>query len=237
MKNKLILFFLLVNTTSLFAQLDSTVCIREVLAYEDALYGDLDLEKTVYVNYKTTALDWDDNLASSEVKIYKNATNVHFFSKEGNLYRDNDEMFLVLPIQKLIVADQLTEEIKANSANKDFIETRKKFLLNCQYVFCKVTDSTKGIKQLKLRVHEDLEGIIEIEEMLYTYNTKTKRILKSTVWYSGNYKIKKMTINYLDFKKESDYKFKKASRYVLANSNKLLAKYSAFELIDNRNNK
>lgn len=237
MKNRLIIFFLLVGSLPLFSQVDSTACVRDILAYEDALYGDLDEEKTTYVNYKTTAIDWDDHLASSEVKVYKNKNNVHFFSKEGNLFRDNDEMFLVLMNQKLIVADQLTEEIKATSTNNDFIELRKSFLLNSQLVFCKITDSINGIKQLKLRIHEDLEGIIEIEEMLYTYNTKTKKIISSTVWYSDNYKIKKMSIKYLDFKRESDYKFKKASRYVLAGNNKLLGKYSTFELVDNRNNK
>jgi len=229
-----ILFFIL--SIRIFAQQDSSSCIREVLSYEDKLYEKLDNEQTIYLNYKTTAIDWENNVASSEVKTYKNSNNIHFFSNEGLIYQDENDVFLILPKQRLIIIDKVTEEIKERRKNDNFTQLRKQFLLNSSLVFCKIIDSIQGIKEVRLRVQEELEGIIEIEEISYIYNTKTENIITTTVWYSNNYKIKKMITTYINFDKNSPYKFKKANRYVLANNKKLLNKYQSFKLIDNRSN-
>ncbi|MCT4579946.1 MAG: hypothetical protein N4A35_00900 [Flavobacteriales bacterium] len=234
MKSLLKIVVLLAITSPLFAQFDSSICVKEIIAYEDAMYQKINNENTVYVNYKTTAIDWEKNLASSEVKLYKNKEHVHFFSKEGNLFKDSENMFLVLPAQKLIVADKVTEEMSGMGYNDDFLELRKKFLLSSELVSCEITDSLQGIKQVVLRVKEDLEGIVEIEEMSYQYNTKQKKVVSTTVLYSNDYKIKKLMTTYLDVNPNSTYKFKRSTRYVLANNNKLLSKYNGFELIDNR---
>lgn len=226
----------MVVNVPLFSQVDTLECIQDILDYEEALYGGIGNDKTVYLNYKTTAVDWERNVSSSLVKIYKNNENVHFFSKEGKLFKDAAEMFLVLPNQKLIVANSVSDELKETGYDNNFLELRKKFMLSSELIFCRVTDSVKGIKEVKLRVNEDLEGLIDIEEMIYTINTKLKKVLKTNVLYSESYKIKEMTIDYLDFNGNANYKFKRASRYILANNNKLTSKYSTYELIDNREN-
>lgn len=234
MKNLLTTVLLLAVGSPLFAQLNASACVKEIIAYEDALYQKINNQNTVYVNYKTTAIDWDKNLASAEVKLYKNKENIHFFSDEGNLFKDSENMFLVLPTQKLIVADKVTDQMGAMNYNEEFIELRKRFLLSSELVKCEITDSIKGIKQVTLRVKEDLEGIIEIEEMSYQYDTQQGKIISTTVLYSNNYKIRKLMTTYLDFNPNSTYKFKKSNRYILASNDKLLSKYNGFELIDNR---
>ncbi len=230
----LITLLLAIGSSTLFAQVDSLLCVKEIIAYEDALYQQINNENTVYVNYKTTAIDWEKNSASSEVKLYKDRENVHFFSEEGNLYKDAEQMFLVLPTQKLIVADKVTEDMASTGYNDEFVKMRERFLLSSELVNCTITDSVKGIKEVTLRVKEELEGIVEIEEMTYKYNTQQKKIMTSTVLYSNNYKIRRLTTSYLDFNPNSTYKFKKSNRYILASNNKLLSKYNGFELIDNR---
>lgn len=221
------------------AQDSKSACIDEVIALENEVYSTKFAEgnKAAFIHYKVKSEDWDGEIIQAEVKMYRNASKMHFFSDQVDIYTDKTETFLVLKPQKLIMATTTNEDKSNALLTDDFLKFRNKFLKYCEVQYCSVVDSINGIKQLKLKVKEDLEGIIDIETMTYKYDTKNKKVLSTTVVYSSSYKLKKMTINYIKFSGSLTYTFLKSKSYILSSKGKLLDKFKNYEFIDDRINK
>jgi len=219
----------------LVAQTDST-CVNKVLELESAMYIKT-LEtgnKAAHLTYRVSSTDWEGKKVESGVQLYRNEGNLHLFSDQADLFVDASEMFVVLKIQKAIMANATPKNVIKNGYNDEFIKLRNSFLHYCELEYCQVVDSVNGIKEVKLRVQEDLEGFVSIETMTYGYNEKSNKVLSSKVTYHNTYKIKKMVITYVKFEKSVAYNFRKSKQYVLDNHGKLLKKYAGFELIDDR---
>ena len=208
------------------------ICIEEVLELEEALYSKkyVEGEQPVYLNYNIKNTDWEGKIVNSNVKIYRDYQNLHFFSKEVTIYQDNEDVLMVLNNQKVVMREKAPKDLTKKGHSDEFIELRKKFLTSCEVVSC---TEEKSIKTLILKSKNDMNGALFINKMIYTYDKNAQKVLSTAIYYNKGYKLKEIVINYNEIDMKSTYKFGKSRQYVLDKKNGLLAKYKGFELIDN----
>lgn len=219
-----------------YAQTEAADLLQEITSIETQMLNQKWNEnaKPSYIRYKVSSEDWDNNVVKSEVEMYRNKTNLHLFSDQVDIYTDESETFMVLKTQKMVVASLSSKAVTNSMMSDNFLAFRNKFLKSCTVVSNTLIDSTKEIRQLKLTLNKDLEGLMDIKSITYKYDGKNKKVLSTTVLYENSYKLKKMTVTYLDFKEESTYTFQKSRKYVLSSKGKLLEKYKTYELMDDR---
>jgi hypothetical protein len=210
-------------------------CIEEVVKLEEknTVTGFTDESKALYVNYTVKTTDWENQTIVSNVKVYRGKDNTHFYSEQGLIFQDEKDVFMVLPTQKLILVNSTRKELYNQKLSDDFYKLRRAFLDSCEVVRCESNSANPGLKTLELKVKK-ADPAIQIVKMIYEYNTETGRILSTKIYYSSDFKVKVINITYNDISLESDYKFAHARKYVLDKNNRLLPKYSDYELVDNR---
>lgn len=221
----------------LSAQEDKSACLNEILALEDSVFSDRKTltNKVAFIHYKVKSEDWEHAVVQSEVKMYQNDKSMAFYSNQVDIFSDEDEMFLILKAQKIVLADISQKKLNVKTSEDDFAKFRKSFLQNCEVQVCYFTDSINGIKLIKLNVKEEVNEYIAIKTMTYKIDTKKQRLISNTVTYTKDYKLKKMEMDYVDYKFLSNYKFSKPRKLVLNQKGKLLDKYKGYEFIDERN--
>jgi len=114
------------------------------------------------------------------------------------------------------------------------IELKKEFLKTCKVITCKSLTQNKKLQKVTLVATSNLNDLIDIEKMEYTYNPTTNEIVNNTIYYNKSYQVKKIEINYKELNLKSNYKFKKANKYVVDKKNQPLTKYVGYEIVDNR---
>jgi len=236
--NYIILLVLFIAATSFKKKVNSN-CIDDIIKLEHKIYSKkyAEGEKPLYVNYDIKTIDWENNTINSSVKIYRGHNNLHFFSTQANIYQDEKDILMVLKTQKIIVRENSSEKIVNNGVNEEFIQVKRKFLEGCELVKCENSPTSKSVKIVELKVTDDMKGLLYIDKMAYLYNPTANKLIKSIISYKKGYKVKRIEIKYNQLNLASDYKFYSAKKYVLSKKNTLLAKYSAYELIDNREEK
>lgn len=235
MKIKIILFLFSIISLELNAQAGKE-CLNDIFKLEEKIYSKSynDGDKPAYISYNVLTTDWEDQTNSSNVKVYKDKNNMHFFSEQVNIFQDEKDVFLILKMQKLVIVNSTKKEITNKKINDNFLELRKEFLENCTVVKCEKSPQNEFIKTLELKVNDNMGGVIKIEKMIYTYNTQTEKILTTKIDYNEEYKVKEIFIKYNELEMESNYSFISAKKNVLDRNNKLLPKYKGYELVDNR---
>ncbi len=215
------------------AQLKTDACIQDVLNIEkeNLSLNKAQSGKTIYLNYTVKSTDWEGKVVASEVKIYSNNDRVDFFSDQANMYRDEINSIIFLKPQKVIIVNGLPQN-EQKKYTDEFVELRMALLKSCEVIKCKPLPNT--LRVLELKIKEKLGGKLKVDRMIYTYNTKTKKILKCVTYYDKEFKVQKMVMEYLALDFNTNYKFtKSAKRYVLTSKDQLLSKYKGYELIDN----
>lgn len=233
-------YYLLILTIGisfpLIAQGEDKACLEAVIAYENKLLAQDWNEngKPTFISYKVRSEDWENNIIESEVKMYRNKTNLHFFSDQVNIYTDQNETFMVLKAQKMVMASTTPKTIVNTGMSDEFLIFRTKFLRTCEIESYSMIDSVKGIQQVKLKLGKEMEGMLDIKSMTYKFDSKNKKVISTAIVYESSYKLKKMTITYRDFKPTVEYSFLKARKYVLNGNGSLLEKYKGYEFFDDR---
>lgn len=222
-----------------FSQEVINPCITEVMNLEKELFKkDLGQEdKAAFIHYKIRTEDQLGEVVSSEVKMYKNINNMHFFSDQVNIYTDKTESFMVIKGQKLIMGSTTPPNSMKSVFSDDFLSFKAKFMKSCEVQSCIVIDSLQGIKEVSLVISKENKEVLSINSMIYRYSIKENKIISTTVNYSKPYKLKTMTINYIDFQPISTYTFSKARKYILESKGKLVENYKGYEFIDDREKK
>jgi hypothetical protein len=216
---------------------DNKACLKDVIRFEETnnLRNDTALErKNIFMSYGVKVTNWDNAATLSNVKVYKLGDNMHFFSEQANIYRDEKEVVIVMPTQKLLIINSTTKEMNSYHLNDDFFEMRKAFLDSCDVVKCEA----KGANMLlSLKVNpKKVAANIKIADMTYEYNVEQKKILSVKINYMKDYKIKQLVMTYKDFSAVSTYKFAPLRKYVMDKHGKLLDRYRDYEVVDNREN-
>ncbi len=247
MKNKNIIILLFVVTvlaftaSPLFAQVqsqDGKACLEELLEIEEknSIKNYKGGSDVFHLNYSVSTTDWDNHTVNSNVKVYKSSSNMHFFSEQGIIYQDEEELYMVLPMQKVVMISSTNKEAFNTQIGDDFYAFRKKFLDSCEVVSCNVQDKNTDIKTLSLKVSNKPKEAIHIIKMVYRYNTKTQKIISVTTYYDKKYKVKKVVMRFNKVSLTANYKFNKSKKYVFGNKGVLLSKYANYEVVDNRDN-
>ncbi len=193
-----------------------------------------DENSVFYLNYKVRTTDWDNQTVDSNVKVYKGKGNLYFFSEQGQMFQDEKDFFLILPIQKVVIMNSTNKEMASAKFGNDFFQFRKGFIDSCEVVRCETPPQTPDIKILEMKVKDDLGGKIHVKKMIYKYNVKTEKIISTVSEYSKDYKVKKIEMVFNEVDLNNDYKFGKARKMVLDRNGRLLAKYKGYELVDDR---
>lgn len=237
-KNTLLIFFALFANGFSYSQNDRK-CIEEIIQFEDPnnLRNDSTVKsKNIHVSYQVKVSDWEGQVTLSNVRIYKDENNMHFFSEQANLFQDNKEVLIVLPSQKLIIINSTDKRLNNQRLNQEFFIVRKEFLDSCEVVKCENRDAENKIVVLK--VHPDKTSpAIKIKNITYEYNIVQKKINSVTVDYRSDYKIKQLHMVYKDFNLASTYGFMPLKSYYLDKKGNVLTKYKDYEFVDNRDKK
>jgi len=234
-KYKTVLLIFLAFPFCFYAQKNNE-CITELLKIEEknSIKNFKEEDKVFYLNYVVTTTDWEDQVIVSNVKVYKGKDNMHFFSEQGQIFQDDNDVFVVLPIQKIIIVNATNKELNNVRLGNDFYQFRKSFLDSCEVTKCEVSLKNPEVKTLELKVHHDMGGLLHIVKMSYKYNTKTEKIISTVTTYNKDYKVKRVEMIFNEINLSYDYKFNKARRQVLDKSGRLLPKFKGYELMDDR---
>ncbi len=211
-------------------------CLKEIFDIEESmsLKGDTSVKnKTVFMNYTVKNTDWDDQTITSNIKMYKNEQYLHFFSEQVNIYRDEKEVVIVLPIQKVIIISSTTTRLNNYKMSDSFLEMRKEFMDSCQVVRCESAGGQNKLIALKVDPTK-VDPSIKMKDIIYEYNNEAKKITSVKVNYQSDYKIKQMFTTYKAIEIGSVYSFFPARRAVSDKKGNLLGKYAGYEIIDNR---
>jgi hypothetical protein len=229
-------FLLLLSTGIAAMAQNGKQCIDAVLKLEENTARDFTDENVVYMNYSVKTTDWEGQIVSSEVKVYKGKDNTHFFSDQATIYQDKKDVYMVLPAQKLVIVNSTKKELYDQRLSDDFYELKKELLDSCEVLKCDSSSQTPGLKILELKSKGNLGPEVKVNRMIYEYNVVTKKIERASLFFNDDYKIKQIVVTYKDTNKHSKYVFGNTRKQVLDNSGQLLSKYKGYQLIDNRNN-
>jgi len=241
LKNKIVsvfVFVLIIQTTCLFAQTDKE-CINEVieLIKLNDYKNDTSLKgKNVFLNYSVKVTDWEDEVVTSSVKIYKKDGQLQMFSEQVNIYQDDREVLFIFPTQKLVVLNSTDKSLNNLKMTNYFYENRNDFLSNCEVIKCSILQG--DIKQLVIKVNPiKVNEDVKIVQVTYNYNLVSKKIISTKVDYNSDYKLKQMFTTYIDFKVINDYKFYPAKSYYISKKGTTNPKYLGYQFMDNRDEK
>lgn len=211
-------------------------CIDEVLKLEEknTIKNFNEDDKALNINYTVKTTDWENQTIVSNIKVYKGKNNTHFFSEQGIIFQDEKDVYMLLPIQKLIIINSTKKELYNKTLSDDFFELRKGFLDSCDVVKCESSVQNPFVKILELKVTKKVDESVQITKMIYEYNTQTEKIESTKIFYNTGFKVKSVVIIYKEINLQSDYKFGSSRRYVFEKNNRLLPKYKDYELVDNR---
>ena len=236
MKIKFIISFFLI---SVFAFSQRNECVNDVLKIADK-YAKMDsvgAGSVHFENYKVINTDWEGNVVVSNIKLYKQNNYMHFFSEQGKIFRDETEVYTVLPMQKLVVLSTTNEKMNMARLGQDFFNYRKDFFDSCEVVSCIGYQQNPSQKILELKVKKNALGGINITKMIYHYDQKNLTINKLIVFYDKRYKIQKVEVVINEISSVTNYKFARARKYVMDKKGNLNAPYKGYTLMDNRKKK
>jgi len=218
---------------------DKKECLADVLRLEGlaAMRNDSTLnEKNLYFNYVVKATNWDDEATTSDVKVYKKGSDMHFFSEQASIYMDENEVLVVMPYQKMLVLNSNNKALQSYKVSDDFFETRKTFLDCCLVVKCGQNENNNMVLALKAGRYSPDESI-KISSMVYEYNLTEKKIISVKVNYTSDYKLKQLAVFYKDFTMNSTYKFPALKSQFIDKKGNVKEPYRSYELVDNRDKK
>ena len=136
-KSVLISFSLTLLCCTAFSQ--DKLCLDEVRKYEEFYNpGNDDAvgQKNIYFNYTVRATNWENETTISNVKMHKQGNKMHFFSEQANIYIDDKEVLVVMPVQKVIVVNSAVKGVTDRKLGDNFYEMRKTFMDSCQVIKC-----------------------------------------------------------------------------------------------------
>ena len=237
MRFRIFIILFSLSVRSIAQNPDGKECINEIIKLEEKfnIKDFKEGDKPVHFSYHVRTTDWDEQTVVSDVTMYRDKYKMHFFSDQATIYQDEKEVYVVLKSQKVVVINSTKKEINSKRESDDFVELRKEFLLNCTVIKCAYSKNDSSLKTIELKANDDMNGALNIIKMIYTYNPKTGTIINTTVQYDEDYKVKEIVIDYKTFELQSDYKFNTARKYVMSRNNRLLSKYTGYEVVDNRN--
>lgn len=127
---RLILFLLVVNMQG-YAQNRQT-CVDAILQIEDEQRKVVSNEEDVlFVHYTVNTTDWENQVVNSEVKVYKGKEHMHFFSDQATIYQDKNNVFMILPMQKIVIISNTKKEVYNQRLSNDFYELKREFMDSC----------------------------------------------------------------------------------------------------------
>jgi len=210
-------------------------CLEQVRKYEefyntnDSISGD----KNIYFSYTVRATNWDNETTVSNVKLHKQGSKMHFFSEQANIYIDEKDVLVIMPVQKVIVVNSAVKGVTDHKLGDNFYKIRKEFMDSCLVVKCE--NKTKNVKVLVLKVDPKKNKLnLMIDEITYEFDTEAKRILSVKIDYKEDYQIKQLIMNYKEFTTESSYTYASVKHSVLDKKGNLLSTFKDYELVDNR---
>ena len=234
MKKIYLVSYFLLFAINLSAQLKND-CIQEVLNLENETFSKdySNSDKTIFMSYTIQSTDWEGKITTSNVKIYRYKQQLNFFSEQVNMYKDESNTVIVLKPQQVIIINGVPKNVPSNYSD-EFVELRKEFLKSCEVLKCEYDGTDKNIKTLEVRAKMNLGGKLKIDRMIYTYNNSTGKIIKCETYYTKQFQVKKIVMEFQTLDFNSDYKFtKSAKKQVLGKGGNLLVAYKGYELIDN----
>lgn len=245
---KLLTFYTLLALVSIqatFAQ-GNDVCKDIILAQTEKMqeYSKNQGNRIFYMHTQTSLIPNQTgayaNLALSpkdvELKIYAGAGKMYYESKYVAIYQDQEEAFMVIHPQKLIVwskespqeADQnykqaLTENL--GTAQKQLIEMSS--VLTCR----EINWENKQVKKIEMIPNQKAREEFQIKKMIFYYDPQTSQILKQIINYTSNHKLKQQIITYhemiFDYKEKIP---KQARSYIFSKNEQLVSQYQNYQI-------
>ncbi|MEO6302811.1 MAG: hypothetical protein ABIP51_06540 [Bacteroidia bacterium] len=238
MIQKIVILTILLLGNNVFAQ-NGKDCVNEVVLLNELNDHKNDTalkDKSVRLSYSVRVTDWEDETTISNVKVYKKNYLMHFFSEQVNVYQDDREVLLILPLQKVALLNNNDKRLTNVKMTDAFFEMRNSFLDSCEVISCSTTDKNNKVLILKV-IAKKVRDDIKITKITYEYNMEQKKIISVKLDYQNDYKLKQMLIVYKEFMVGAEYSFYPAKSYILDKKGNLLPKYKTYEFVDNRDKK
>src|SRR6478736_5499859 len=88
-------------------------CLDQVLEFEkhNNIEYDSLKDNNIYMNYVVKSTSWDNDVSISNVKVHKLGEQMHFFSEQANVYKSDQEVYIVMPIQKILIVNTINNVI------------------------------------------------------------------------------------------------------------------------------
>lgn len=188
--------------------------------------------KNIFFSYTVKVANWDDEITTSHVKLYRKDGLLNMQSEQAQIHQDNKEVLIILPAQQLVILNETNTRLNNLKMTSQFYEARYDFLSSCVVERCEVNGDTKTFHA---KVNPSgTDETLKITHVSCTYNPKSQSILSVTIDYKPEYKIKQLTTTYTDFKVVDSYEFLPARSFYFNSKGKVLDKYKSYTFQDNR---
>lgn len=190
--------------------------------------------KTVYFSYTVKVNNWDNETVTSNVKIHKKDGFINMTSEQAQIYQDDEEVLMILPVQQLIILNETNRQLNNLKMTSQFYETRYEFLNGCEVERCEVNGDQKTIYAKVNQTTSDEQ--LKITYVTCTINLKEQRVVSVKLDYNEDYKIKQLITTYHEFKVVDSFSFAPVRSHCFNKKGTPLDKYKHFTFQDNRKN-
>jgi hypothetical protein len=209
------------------------VCVSEIITCEAAEASIGETTQALLIRYQVKVKNQDDEITESNVKLYSHGGLMNFFSEQAVIYRNDAEVLMILPQQKVLVLSSTTPQMNQYKAGDGLMNQHKAVLEHCEVVSCEEIGNQRKRTVLKVNPLKS-PAVLSISRLTYEYDPVSKTILSVKTEYSEDYKLKEMTVTYRTREPAEHYRFPDLKRLYSDKRGKLLEKYKGYEVMDNR---
>lgn len=208
-------------------------CLTEILACEAAGAEMGNSSKTLLLRYQVKVKNQDNEITESNVRLYSGGGQMNFFSEQAQIYRNDAEVMMILPQQKVLVLSSTTPQLNQYKTGDALLQQRKAVLEHCEVMSCEETDRHTKKAVLKVNPLKSPDGL-SISYLTYEFDPVSKTILSVKTEYQEDYKLKEVTMIYKACEPAEHYRFPDLRKIYCDKKGKVLEQYRDYELIDSR---
>lgn len=180
--------------------------------------------------------EYAKNDSDVRVRMYLSADKMQYESSYVSMYQDQHDAITIVHPQKLIVWNQggaLPEQKESYASLMAISDT---LFMRSKVIACRNTEENgRQLREIVLQPDAGYRRSRRVQQVVYHYDISEKRVYRSTIFYTEESSRRRETTTYhrLNFN-QSAMPFNRAERIILQANGKPVAKYSSYELIDNR---
>lgn len=197
--------------------------------------------KQVYYFAYTTIIEYWDKVTQPSVhlpcRIYMNKDQLHYVTKEAEIYQDNINAFMVIPSKKIILCSDAPSSHDKEKRLLQLLQFQDTLLSKGQLSHCETKmENGRNILKATLILNESIQKSFKAKNIIYWYDLDKERIVKSTIEYTTAHEVKSKTTIFNNMDLSASFKMQRpAAEKIMTAKNHLLPKYKGYHLIDNRN--